>query len=492
MRFSHWFSSAEAMLRIATLTTFLLLFIASSPAAEWQLAPHFASGQEFVYRGTVKEESLGRAVQFTKLYKLELRALVLEQKGQTSEVAFLTSIQPQQQANAPEPPPATVRLEVTEADVQGRLLMRNRPPHVLPIDGPNTWEFSFLHELPKGAITPKQTWTATDAGQPPKKYRVVGTEAIGSTTCLRIEMEQQSEHWQTGRGDQSSWLRMETIWLNTRLGIAERVLRKLHRRDPAHLQTTYVQSVEYELESTPRRYEGGLFEDRKREIQMTRQFHEQVMALLAEPRRPPAKTFEALVTKIDQAMQKHQATPYRDALQRVRALTLAASKGHVPPQLEDLIPRTGLAIGRPAPEFLVDDLLTRQNVTLRGYRGQNVLLIFVQPSSDIASEVLRHALTWREQFGEKDVALVCLSMSDDAEAVRKLAERRDWKGPMLSGRALRVSYGVDATPRMVLVDREGVVRAAQSGWGPEIPTAMESEIRKLARQGKPQMKPGTP
>jgi len=482
-------------LRTATLLTILWLSAAGS-AAEWQLAPRLMSGQELVYRGAVKEENFGRGVQFTRHCKLELRSLVLEMKGQDAEVAFLTSVQPHQPAaHGGEMPSPTVRLELALVNGQGRLSLPNGSLPLLPIDGPNTWETGFLHELPKQPVAAKQTWTSNYAGHPPCTYRVVGPEPIGATTCLRIEMEQRSEHWATGRGDQPSWLRTETIWLNTRLGVAERVVRKLYRRDPAQLHTTYVQTLELELESTPRRYEGALFEDRKREILATQQFHEQVKHMLADARRPPPQAFEAVAAKIDQFLKKHQPTPYREALQRVRALTVAAGKGQVPPGLEDLAPRSALALGKPAPEFVIEDLLTRSDVTLRGLRGKMTLLLFVHPGSLVASDVLRQAQAWEEQFGPDKLTLVCFSMSDDPVLVRQLAQRRDWKGPMLSGRALRISYGVDATPRIVVLDQDGVVRAAQTGWGPEIPRLVEAELRKMAgerRPEKPAAIPGTP
>jgi hypothetical protein len=50
--------------------------------------------------------------------------------------------------------------------------------------------------------------------------------------------------------------------------------------------------------------------------------------------------------------------------------------------------------------------------------------------------------------------------------------------PTLAGKALKRSYGVESTPRFVVLDSEGVVRAAFTGWGPEIPPALTEAVRK--------------
>ena len=55
------------------------LATAQAPATgEWLLSPNVGRGQELVYRGTFVEESLGRAVQFNRTYRVETRVFVLD------------------------------------------------------------------------------------------------------------------------------------------------------------------------------------------------------------------------------------------------------------------------------------------------------------------------------------------------------------------------------------------------------------------------------
>ena len=48
--------------------------------------------------------------------------------------------------------------------------------------------------------------------------------------------------------------------------------------------------------------------------------------------------------------------------------------------------------------------------------------------------------------------------------------------PLVSGKGLRQSYAVDATPKMVVLDGEGLVRGTYEGWGREIPQAVTQEL----------------
>ena len=58
--------------------------------SEWLLFPRLSQGQELVYRGSYAEESLGRDVQFSRSYRLESRAFVLDTSARSIDVAVYT------------------------------------------------------------------------------------------------------------------------------------------------------------------------------------------------------------------------------------------------------------------------------------------------------------------------------------------------------------------------------------------------------------------
>jgi hypothetical protein len=52
-----------------------------------------------------------------------------------------------------------------------------------------------------------------------------------------------------------------------------------------------------------------------------------------------------------------------------------------------------------------------------------------------------------------------------------LRHEKRLKFPLLAGNGLRVSFGVETTPKMVVLDGDGLVRGSAEGWGSE--TAQE-------------------
>jgi peroxiredoxin len=453
---------------------------------EWSLVPQWTRGQELVYRGSVREQSGGRAVQFTKAYTLEVRVLVLETTPESADLGILTKLT-QPAAGADQPggaEAASVRLEVAQVDRRGRLTRKGGPAEV-PLDGPPTWEYAFVVEVPRAVVEANQTWTVQEVGRPPRQYAVAGVELIGSTTCVKLSGEQKSDAWDKPRADRSAWRRRDTVWVVPNAGYALRYQREIERREPAHTETTHRVVTTYELVSNLR-YGELFFEARRRDITQAAQFDEQLQALLPDHARVGRQPFEALVARIDRYVEKHkEATPYREALARIRATAAAASRGQVPPHIVHTPARERLAVGKPAPEFLVEDLKTRENVTLRKWRGKTVLLVFYQPGSPISPEVLRYAQRLAEQHAAADLVVIGLAMGDDADAIQRLIDGLHLTFPHLAGKSLRASYAVETTPRFVLIDAQGTVRSAHTGWGPEIPVALRAELRQCLDDAAP-------
>ena len=71
-------------------------------------------------------------------------------------------------------------------------------------------------------------------------------------------------------------------------------------------------------------------------------------------------------------------------------------------------------------------------------------------------------------------------MSGDPDAARK--QRADLKltVPVLDGSGLRISYDVDGTPKLMLLDADGVLRGEYTGWGRETPDEVMGDLRRWA------------
>ena len=464
----------------AMLTTLILwssLAVASQAGerSEWNLAPRLARGQELVYRGTVTEQNLSRGVQFSRTYRLEVRGLVLELKGDAVDLAVLTRLTQQQATTADRPndsEPASLRFELAELDGAGRF-MTNRGPWLVP-DGPATLEAGFAIEVPRTSVRVNQTWTVQEANQPPIGVKVLGLESVGNLSCVKLLVEQESPEWSNPRADVAAWRRQDTLWIAPRLGVAQRVHRTLERREAAHREPTYRLTTQYDLESSLR-YDGLFLEDRRREAQAIRQFEDSIRALLPKPQQN-AGALKQLVARIDQFAEKYPATPYREALHRTRKLALDGSENRVAPQVAEVATQR-LAVGKPAPDFLVQDLRTKEAVSLRKCKGRTVLMVFYLPGSESSRLFMRYIQGLAEEHNEKDFMVLGFAMSDDVEKAAEAAERMRLTFPTLAGKSLKVSYEVEATPRFVVVDSQGIVRGMYTGWGPEMPPALTSAIR---------------
>ncbi|MCS6975851.1 MAG: TlpA family protein disulfide reductase [Gemmatales bacterium] len=466
------------------LTTLMLvgsLAAAAQPGerAEWILTPRLVRGQELVYRGTAAEVNLGRGVHFSKSYHIDIRSLVLDAKGDSLELAIQTRVaqqQPTEADRADGTSSGSVRLEVVEVEGTGRIVWPASSPAWFEPNGPCVLEAGFLLEVPRTAVTIGQTWTIEQARQPPLTVKVLGPESLGNLSCVKLQLEQQSPEWNNPRADKAGWRRTETIWITPRLGVAQRIVRTVEVREPAHRDPTYRLSTQFDLESSLR-YEGQFLEDRRREILAIRQFEESIRSLLPRAAQNSA-ALKQLASRVEQFAEKHPATPYREALERVKRFALDASENRLPPAVVGPQPASRFAIGKAAPDFLVHDVKTGEAVSLRKCQGRAVLMVFFLPGAESCRLFFRFVQDLADRHGDKELVVLGFAMSDDVAKTTETIERMQVRFPVCPGKSLKNSYEVEATPRFVVVDAEGIVRAAFTGWGPEIPPALAEALRK--------------
>jgi peroxiredoxin len=460
-----------------------VLFVAQQPEhAAWQSSPRLSRGQELVYRGSFAQEALGKGVQFSRSYRLENRVLVLDTSSRGLEVAFYTvlKLRVPQGDRAKEPPPNSVRLEVARVSSQGRLSADPGVVLTVPLDGPTTEECGMFVEMPRGRLTLNQTWEVTEDNRPARVWKVRDTEIVNNTNCLRIEGLQQSEDWDQPRGDRTAWRRRDTIWQSPTLGVAYKVERVVEQREPAHKDPTQRSVVQYELQ-TPMVYPGQLFENCRREILQAKKFSEEIAPYLPNPTRYGSRPFESMLVKIDHYLDNNPRSAYRDAILQVKRRVESARKGETPPLLADAGQSNGLTIGQRAPDFVTTDLLTGKSANLRLWQGRPLVMVFYTPKSLKAEEVLRFAQKLQDSNAGQ-VSVVTLAISDDTELLQKQQKDFSLSLPILGGKGLRQSYGVDATPKLVVIDGTVIVRGGFVGWGPETPASVTDEVNLWLRK----------
>jgi peroxiredoxin len=450
---------------------------------DWLLVPRLGRSQELVYRGTYTEEGREGRVVFNRAYRIETRVFVLDTPPRGAEVAVLTVLKhrdppPGTPRVSAEPPASSVRLERLKVDLQGRVTAPSGVSLAVPLEGAPGLECGAFVALPGGRVGAGQEWQTVEEGRPLLTWRAAGTEMVGGAMCIKLVGEQQSDDWDRPRGDRAAWWRRDTVWLALGLGVARRVEREIKHREPAHQEATQRSLLRYELESSFQ-YAGEPSESRRQEITQALTFRDSLMPLLAQPSRcGPHLT--ALVKKIDYHLENQPDTPYRAAVLSVKRRAQAALRGESPPEPPaDTRPAAPAvaALGQPAPPFMASQLTAAGSVQLRQWLGRPVLLVFYHPSSPTAAAVLRYA---QRLYGSYPRRLVVagMSVSDDAEVVRKQHGELRLTFPVLSASGLRASYGVSTTPKIVILDAAGIVRGEYLGWGQETPGEVLEELKR--------------
>jgi peroxiredoxin len=458
----------------------------STGRADWLLLPQFARGQELVYRGTFTERSLSPNVQFERTYGLETSLFVMEQMPKRWQVAILTTLRLKNGRGDDSAPshsvPSSVRLELVEVGPQGQVVPGAGVNLAVPLEGPPTLEAGAIVEVPSTRVRSETSWLASEAGRPARTWRVAGTEVVCSTLCVKLVGEQQSPDWDRPRADSTGWWRRDTVWVAPQLGIAYRVEREIKRRDPARAQPTYQSVTRYEREKRLT-FTGKLFDERCKEAQQACRFAGEAGPLLGQPELYRDQ-LDALLRKIAFHLDNHLETPYRQAVLQTQHRVEAARRGERVPAKggEPAVPTFQAARGQQAPDFVVSDLVGKHSLRLYRYLGKPVLLVFYNPATDAGRKILDFS---RAVAGKnKAMTILALVMTEDEELARQQHAELHLPFPVADGRGLRVAFAVTDTPRMVLLDADGIVRGAYTGWGTQTTGDVQNDLSRLLAQGR--------
>jgi hypothetical protein len=451
--------------------------------SDWLLLPRLTRGQEIVYSGSYAEESSVRSVQFSRGYRIECRVLILDTGTKGTDVALYTRLKhrelPGGRTGVSSPAEgvesSSVRVEVAKIDPQGKLTASHGLATV-PLEGPPSLECGEFVEAPKYRVGADQTWATAEDGRPAHTWKVAGSEVTGGVRCVKLVGVQQTEDWDKPRADHTAWRRTDTVWLDTAQGIAYRVERVIEQRAPAHKEPTLKSVLRYERE-TNLQYPRQLFEDRRREVQQAKAFGDGLTPLLPNPTKHKAE-IEALLAKIAYHLEHEPPTPYREAILQVKRRAEAARRGEAPPPgLTEPAVGAIATPGNAAPDFVAPDLMTKESSRLRRWLGRPVLMVFYNPTSDAAIELLRFSQAINDN-PHTPVSVLTLAITDDLETARRQHGGLRMTVPLLDGSGLRQSFAVEATPKMVVLDSTGVVRATYTGWGTETAAEVAAELKR--------------
>ena len=440
---------------------------------EWSVAPRLERGQELVYRGSFRERAGSAGVRFDRAYRVGTRLLVLDATGAGYVLAALTAVQ-DRAADAKEA--GAVRLERMRLDALGK---KAGASLLLPIDGPPTLETAFVG-LPSANVGRGRSWLTPEPGRPDVAWNVEGSEALQGRPCVKLSAVQQSAEWERPRADRRAWRRLEAVWIDPRAGLPVRIVRTIEQREPARSHTSQISTLTLELAINVR-HPAHLADSLHQEIGRALEFRALAVALAPNPTRN-SRQLLALKRRMASYLDGTPATEYRSAVVAVKRQVDAACRGeavtvgYLDPPKEEAGPRIA-KVGSAAPEFLTTQIAGKGTARLSRWKGKPVVMFFYHPSSATAPEMLRFGQAIHSSLG-KQTAVLGLSVSDDAAAVLKQRTAHKIGFPLLHGGGLRHSYAVEATPKVLVLDAEGVVRGAWLGWGRDTAAEVMAELRK--------------
>jgi peroxiredoxin len=464
--------------------------------------PRLTRAQELVYRGSFTQENFKKSARIIRRFQVETRVLVMETLPTGAEVGLLTVAEPSENnwTKSEWAEGRAVHLEMARIDLKGRIALASGAPLPVSQQGPPEIEAGCFVELPTDKSGTATAWTVTEPGGP-HQWRMSGTDTVDGQLCLKLQGDQQSDDWERPRGDRPAWRRQDTVWLSPQTGIAVRYERVLERRDPASPDSSQRSTVSFHLESGLV-YPGQLFRDRQVEINLFRQYSELADACFREPSVESPRRLGALAAKIAYHCDTQPPTPYRAALQVLRDRLESAARGDLPPipprkETQPVsVPTTTPVIpihsppamgeegrvseaGPRAPDFVANDLTTGEAIRMQLLRGRPVLVLFYHPRSASAAESLHFAQTVSRKTS---IHVLGLSVVDDAAAVVKQRNDLDLTFPMMIGTKLRSTFGVEATPKIILIDEIGSIQRTFEGWGQETSTLVREEIERLSHR----------
>jgi peroxiredoxin len=475
----------DAMVTSLCLLTCALTLGQTGAKAEWQLTPQLSPGTELVYSGVYQEETLIPHVQFQRQYRLDATMLVLEANAKSTEIGLMTALSLIDNRQVPEKNaggPTSIRLERGRIDAAGRFFGGDNKAWSIALMGPPTLEHGFLVDAPPGRVGKDAVWEVSEEDRTPRTWQVVGTESTGGYTCVKIVGLQQSEDWDRPRGDRTAWRRKDTLWLHPQLHVAQKVERVVERRDPARQVPTQRATIRYELESRLK-YPGRFFEDRRTEITQFDKFRVDAQPLLRQPAQHTAQ-IEAMLGKVKQQLETPSATPYRKAFVHLQATLERAKRGEAmvggggdePVAMVKTVER-----GQRVPDFVVSSLTERETTRFQRLLGKPILVVFYNPANKSGREIVAFAKKLADTHG-KNLSIMAMAVTNDAELARKQHTELKLPFPILDGQGMRLTFGAEQTPRFVLLDSEGIMRTAFTGWGYQTPDEITEELQRCFKK----------
>ncbi len=491
--FSLFFPTAPLCPREKCVPPCVLLSLALLlPAAPPRAAgPQLERGDELTYTGTITEAIDRPGYRFRRAHDLELRVFVLNRTEKYADAAVLTLLRRTEDeavADAvpvvtgrnpnrkPAPPAARLDLVRIHEDGTAHLILppaprplqfaadtpsRTLPP--VPLDTFAPFEFGMFPPRPRS----EESWTIASAhpARPDQTWYHRGFDFINASRCAKLLMVQLSPDWEKPRGGQTSWQRVDAVWVSTLDGTARRVHRVIRQRDGIGETPAVLIEAKYELQDQARLI-GRTYDRYRQEIETAYAAEAELAALLKTAEQTGPRPFEVRLSRLDAYLEESRpGTPYREAVLTIRRQYEAARRGNI-----TTVPMSSLPERLPPESSTAEDLrapdLQAGAFHLRNHRGKPVVLVFFRPGMETTDLSLTIAAALRRKYGER-IAVAPLVVFGTVAAAEKDCDRLKLDVPLHDGTAAERSFGIDTFPRFIVIDPAGRIHWTFAGVGAE-------------------------
>jgi len=136
-------------------------------------------------------------------------------------------------------------------------------------------------------------------------------------------------------------------------------------------------------------------------------------------------------------------------------------------------------IGQPAPQFKLLDLTGRE-VTLDQFKGRVVMLDFWATWCNPCRMTMPLLEKLQQEYAST-LVLLAINLQEPKDAVKEYVWKQGLRSQVLLDEEGSVGalYGAESIPMEVIIDKEGIVRHVQMGFGPNTLSQLRAEVKRL-------------
>ncbi|MFO0948112.1 MAG: hypothetical protein U1D30_19700 [Planctomycetota bacterium] len=454
-----------------------------------RLNPKFTLGQELTFHGSVIESSLGMdGVRFEQPFELEASMFVLDiDASKNAETGCYTVLR------LPDHRPTREKKELENVtslhfdlvkvnSVGAAVWAKSEAQIMLPPDGSAPWELGYFFEVPKSEVKIGDSWTLRRPGQPMIRCQVLGREDVFGIPCAKVLSVQESQNWTTKNKELAAWRNETNVWIEQKSGLPLRVHRQYQFREAGQESVTRSLLTRYDR-SSDLKYHGQLFQERESDFRTAIAAQTDLDSALSNPERTNKAKYASIEAKLRYALDRPHGSPYRPAMAHMAKIAGDAVANPRPKSTSrrDALVGPTSQVGRRARPFVVHNLEKDESINLKSAHGRAVVLVFVDPASELSLTALRNVLQAVGDPSADVPRVLAVIKNSDKAAAEVLKTKVPGEYSVCFGKGVDKTYGIDALPHTVFIDAEGTLRGNYVGVGPEV---LGSLTESIAQHGK--------